>query len=340
MLFIDVKYLNLISGRLSRFKKKQDTLWNCRCPICGDSKKKSTKARGYFFVKEQKLFYKCHNCDVCMTFRNFLKHMDNVLYEQYNLEKFSNSFKTKSKKKTTTSKTKDLALGIDLPALSQLNKFNAAKKYVIDRKIPEKVHKRLYYAEDYAKWISKFDIDKKYSHLKSDSRLVIPIYSVTKKLVGASGRLLSDDGMRYVTCKWNDKEVFIYGLENWNPLRKTYVVEGPIDSMFLSNAIACMTSDLTGRMKQLRDSFSFDRSNLVLVYDNDKRNVIIQQKIKSAIEAGYNVCIWPKSLKEKDINEMILSNLAPEDITELIDSCTFNGLSAQMEFFNRSKINL
>jgi len=40
--YIDVKYINLCSSVLERFKQKRTNLWNFRCPICGDSQKSST----------------------------------------------------------------------------------------------------------------------------------------------------------------------------------------------------------------------------------------------------------------------------------------------------------
>ena len=57
-LFLDQKYLSLISNRLPLFKKKKDNTYNCRCIICGDSMKKASKARGYFFPNKDKLQYK------------------------------------------------------------------------------------------------------------------------------------------------------------------------------------------------------------------------------------------------------------------------------------------
>ena len=44
---IDVKYINLISSRLSKFKRVKPNLYNFRCPICGDSQKNKNKTRGY-----------------------------------------------------------------------------------------------------------------------------------------------------------------------------------------------------------------------------------------------------------------------------------------------------
>ena len=79
-LYVDQKYLNLISNKLPLFKKKKDSTYNCRCIICGDSQKKKSKARGYFFANKNKLFYKCFNCDAAMAFGTFLKNIDRKLF--------------------------------------------------------------------------------------------------------------------------------------------------------------------------------------------------------------------------------------------------------------------
>ena len=48
-LYIDKKYINMLSPRLERFAWKKQDLANCRCPLCGDSKKNKAKedARKY-----------------------------------------------------------------------------------------------------------------------------------------------------------------------------------------------------------------------------------------------------------------------------------------------------
>ena len=54
-MFIEQKYLNIVSSQLQRFKKTGDFLWNFRCPYCGDSQKNQSKARGFVFRKESNL---------------------------------------------------------------------------------------------------------------------------------------------------------------------------------------------------------------------------------------------------------------------------------------------
>ena len=62
----DLDYIHSISHKLRNFKKKKDYLYNFSCPVCGDSSKKKTKARGYFFRVKDMMLYRCHNCGLLM----------------------------------------------------------------------------------------------------------------------------------------------------------------------------------------------------------------------------------------------------------------------------------
>ena len=61
MNWIDQKYINSLATRLSMFTRKDDNVYNMRCPLCGDSQKSKTKARGYILGRDGKYVYTCHN---------------------------------------------------------------------------------------------------------------------------------------------------------------------------------------------------------------------------------------------------------------------------------------
>jgi len=86
--FVDVKYINLISSRLQKFKKVKNNLYNFRCPLCGDSQKNKNKARGYLYQVKNNTNFKCHNCGANISFNNFLKQLDLTIHKQYIFEKF------------------------------------------------------------------------------------------------------------------------------------------------------------------------------------------------------------------------------------------------------------
>ena len=85
---VDSKYITLLSSRLPKFKRVKPNLFNFRCPICGDSQKHKSKARGYIYQVKTDANFRCHNCGASTTFNNFLKTVDSTLHKQYVMEKF------------------------------------------------------------------------------------------------------------------------------------------------------------------------------------------------------------------------------------------------------------
>ena len=88
MLYIDSKYIGLVSARLEKFKRTKDHLYTFRCPYCGDSKKSKNKTRGYLFQNKGNFIFKCHNCGMSKGFSAFLKDTDTVLHGQYTMERY------------------------------------------------------------------------------------------------------------------------------------------------------------------------------------------------------------------------------------------------------------
>ena len=85
---IDTQFIQRLSSRLDNFSQKKPTLFNCRCPICGDSQKSKSKARGYFYPKKGGMFYKCHNCGIGTSLGNIIKEVDSELYHEYRMERW------------------------------------------------------------------------------------------------------------------------------------------------------------------------------------------------------------------------------------------------------------
>jgi hypothetical protein len=57
--------------------------------------------------------------------------------------------------------------------------------------------------------------------------------------------------------------------------------------------------------------------------------------MNSIAELGYKVCVWPETIEEKDINDMVLSGLNPLDI---IERNTLQGLQLTLAIKNWSKV--
>ena len=343
-IYIDRKFLHLVSPKLERFAQKKPDLYNFRCPICGDSQKNKSKARGFVYKKSNDYFFRCHNCGASHTFYNFLKFVDPSLLKEYTYERFTNGetgnhnypkptfeeFKSQPafNEKPTQKK-------INLDTVESLPESHYAKAYVKARKIPEKYFSELYFAPDFKMLVQSLGAENE--NLKEeDPRLIIPFYNENNELFAIQGRALSESKIRYITITLVEDELFsgymkFYGLNKLDRSKKVYVVEGPIDSMFLPNAIATADADLTRAAK-------LELTDFVLVYDNEPRNKDIVKQIGKAIASGYNVTLLPENIKQKDINDMILAGISPGEILDLIDKFTFSNLRANLEFSNWKKV--
>lgn len=327
---IDRKYLLLLSPKLNRFVQKKEDLFNFRCPFCGDSQKNLLKARGYIYRKRNDYFYKCQNCGIGHTMYNFVNLLDPTLSKEYSLERYregengNHNYPKPINKETPTFETPKFKTKISLPNIASLDELHYARQYVKNRFIPEKFWNDLYYAEDFKSFVESYGIDKE---LKDDDpRLIIPFYDENKNLIAFQGRALTDTKIRYITIKFDENTHKLFGMDRVNKNQKVYVVEGPIDSLFLENSIATADSSLTAVDKHI------DKMNLVLIYDNEPRNKDLCKQMNLAIENHFNICIWPEMIEEKDINEMIKSGFTSEEIQDIIDSNTFVNLRAKMEF--------
>jgi transcription elongation factor Elf1 len=333
--FIDRTFLLRVSPKLQKFTQKKDNLYNFRCPLCGDSSKNKTKARGYVYEKKNNYFYMCHNCGASTSFYNFLEKVDATLVKEYALERYKNGEQGRDNYVKPTfeefkSETPKFRTKFDIPSVESLPEEHFAKVYVKSRKIPEPFHAHLYFAQDFKGFVESLQIEKE-GLKEDDPRLVIPFYDEDKNLVAFQGRALGESKLRYITVKTDKENHKLFGTDRIDTEQMIYVVEGPIDSMFLENAVATADSNLMAASKH------FDKSKIVLVYDNEPRNKELHKQMDKAIEEHYNVVIWPEMIEEKDVNDMVLNGFSPDEIQDIISKHTFVNLRAKMEFINWKK---
>ena len=198
-MYIEQKYLLLISSQLSQFTKKGDYLYNFRCPYCGDSHKSKTKARGYVFRKEQKLLYRCHNCSKGTTLQGLLKHIDVNIYKDYIFEQFKKDKTNKELDGKLTFTQPKFMKGSPLKSLkkiSQLKHDHPVKKFVDNRKIPSKTHFELFFAPKFYSWVNTI-IPNKFPSTEGDHpRLVIPFFDEYNKFFCFQGRAFGNENYK------------------------------------------------------------------------------------------------------------------------------------------------
>ena len=147
-------------------------------------------------------------------------------------------------------------------------------------------------------------------------------------MVWVSGRsLVPNDPMRYITIMLDEDRTKVFGLDRVNFNKTIYITEGPFDSFYIDNAIAMAGADIDWDLLKDRD--------VVFVFDNEKRNSEIVNRMVKVIDRGHEVVIWPDKIQEKDLNDMFI---AGHDVQSLVEFNTYSGLQAQIKLSEWKKV--
>ena len=347
-LFIDKMFIDKVRFQLPLFSWERSSLAQFRCPFCGDSAKRATARRGYFYADESidSFRFKCHNCGdhSGWTLGSILKFLDPRLAMEYNLEIFKESGgkvgQSKSEewkppkmtrtasvlapKKNETIRLPERLLEAFTP-LSGLPVRHYARSYAEDRLIPPSAMNLLGFVDNYQDLVKHLGIEEELVNLApKDARLVIPLLSEAGELIGLQGRSFDPKAfLRYVSNKLHHDYPKVFGLHTLNKKKPILVVEGPLDSLFLPNCVATADSNL----------LSF-KDGSIYIPDNQYRNFQICNIVEKIIQAGKHVCLFPPELwMYKDINEMVKDGgLTRKDLVEVILKNTYQGMKAKLIF--------
>lgn len=328
---IDLMYMNQVSYKLDLFNKVNDRTYNCRCPFCGDSKKSKKKTRFYFYTKKGNLNTHCKNCDHSSSFYNFLKEIDEELFQEYKKDTLLDSFVSNKSKpsqpvdqvQSTQIITKKVCSCIpNCVKLSELDEKHEAVKYVVSRKFTQEIIDKLYYTEDFKKVAEHINKESSENLRDNDKRIIIPFYTEDNKIKCVQGRTLDKFVQpKYITIKADDEHDKIYGINDIDRSKPIICVEGPFDSMFVDNCVATCDANL----------LSCDFAD-IYVFDNQPRNKDIVKLMEIAIQRNKKIFIWPISSDKKlDINDLVIRGMKKQTITKMILSHSFSGLKAKLE---------
>jgi hypothetical protein len=344
MNWLEQKYLNILTGKFRNYRRINDRTFNFSCPICGDSKKNKRKARGYITEKKGSTIYTCHNVCGSMQFSSFFKRVDPVLYDEYQKERIvaglwmrkrtrepGTSFKTGGPQFNDKGPSASAACDSDDPLrflkrIDTLPETHYARKFCEKRCLPDLT--LLYHCPCFYTWTNTVVPgtfkDELCTPRTDHSRLIIPFYNQGGKLIAFQGRDYRErSSVKYITIKIEEDSPKIWGADRISD-GTVYAFEGPLDAMFIPNGIAFAGGDYT----TLKD---YDPKRTVVVFDNEPRSADTKHKLLKAVSAGYGVVVWPRSSKEKDVNDMVKNGVDPDIILEIIKANTYRGLAAESE---------
>jgi hypothetical protein len=204
-------------------------------------------------------------------------------------------------------------------------------KYVTDRRIPRDAFDRLYFISN-VKDVIQLNDKYKNSIITTEPRLAIPFLDGNGKLLVVSLRGIRGESLRYINIKVDEDAPSIFGLDKVDPTQEVFVVEGPLDSLFLHNSIACAGTSF-GKIDQL----PIAKDKITIIFDNQPKNRDVGKLMNKYIDQGYRIVIWP-DVPGKDINEMVENGLTSEEIQDIINHNKFQGLAAKAKYAMWRKI--
>ena len=277
------------------------------CPYCD--------AQSFKYKDSEIDMFLCHDCQRNHTYEKVEKYVHNR-----NIRNFNSNTSTTIKVSVNHNN-----LLLNCKALTSLEREHIALSFVRHRSIPSRYYDDLYYTESLGQLVNSYE----YEFKDGQPKLIIPFRDEEGKLFGLQARSLDDAQPKYLTVLFDKDKDKIFGLDRWNKDETTIIVEGPIDSFFLKNSLAMAGSDMA------KNKYLEANKDIVLCLDNEPRNAAIVSKYLKFIMDGYSIVLWPDYVVDKDINDMVLSGLNPQ---EIIENNTYSGLQAKIKLNSWKKV--
>jgi hypothetical protein len=317
------EYLQLIKWHFPLLKKTRQGVYNCRCPFCGDSKKNKTSKHGYFYTKNNNMFYKCYKC-ISTTFDKVLERIDPELYLTYKIDSFKASRHFLIQEPI---KKEPEVLDLKFKSVRELHDTHPVVQYVVDRVIPRYSWDNIFYIDDINKVSSKLEKYKETNFPNGDC--LVFKFIRDNRLTHILFRNVSPTcpkGFRYTSLELISDVPKVFGYERVDETKQIKVVEGPIDSLFLGNCIAMSGTSI---------DYSFLKNkDVVFLFDKEQRNKHVIRAIEKVVDEGFKICLFDDTFNGKDINDFVKNGKSVVDIEGYIRYNTVQGLEAKLQLIN------
>lgn len=313
---------------------------NCRCPVCGDSKKSKKKKRGYFLEGDKGVFFICHNCGWSGSLKRLIEQEWPHLVQDYVFSRFQDSIQHDVEPSVSTDPNDIEWTGGVLQARDEVEKEldslltsvedlpdgHPVVTYIRRRKIPEKHLKDIWFATHWYAVARAVDGDIYPEHMKDikHPRLVFKCRDQQGNLLAVQGRALKPgDSPKYVTIKVHPNAPKIWGLDHVNTDEPVFLQEGIMDCMFIDNSAAIL-----GAAYGEVDEWIQDR---VWVLDDEPRSPNTVKYMERLIDRGERVVCWDREgTPEKDINGKVIKGKDPLDLQQYLRKNIVSGLEAKL----------
>ena len=314
--------------------KKNEGSYNAECCICNEGTSSGSKRRLFYFPSER--YFYCFNCTRSWNEISWLqevtkKSASELLREAKDFILDIHVSKQKDEQPLVSLSCTQIPVipedSIDILDAKQCSFYNdipvikdlilKADSYCCMRRLKSAINKPK----------SLFVSPKDYVHA---NRLVIPFYGESNKIESYQSRALLENTYPKYLTKYGEK--CFYGENNIQiDIPYLFILEGPIDTMFVQNGLAIGGAKVTVRQNSFLAKH-FDKE-IIYIFDNDKDNPDMQKNVLNHIDQGKRVFIWPKELKQyKDINEVCCAYTLDHISTKFLLENSFKGIEASVKY--------
>lgn len=298
---------------------------NFRCPFCGDSKKSTTKKRGWLYFKDCSYF--CFNCGISFSGLKFLEALSGPAFEDIKKEYFKMFIKNglSSSLSAIFDQTNNELSSINIFELKR--ELDPAWKQPLSKKALEYLKSRLVLDAPFL----REPLYSTYNTQTKDEYILIPWKINGVDAYWQTNDFLHHGAMKYIFPK--DKKKLLYGLDNIDPsYKKIFIFEGVYDSLFVKNGVASGTKAITSRQLEILKQ-RWPLHELVVSFDNDIAGISSMIKLIKRKDIDCKFLRWfTKNTKFKDINELVVAKKNPNIFSneKLLDKLVFGKLEMKM----------
>ena len=349
--WVDREFIQKLSSSLLVFKTRGDD-YNFRCPYCGDSRRSSSKARGWLVHDRDgsKYWYHCYNCSKSASLRDFIEFVRPALLQEYVAEKFKS-------KGTTLEDSRAIRAALTAkpvfessppppppePGAPPLTRFPDVKRavesewaleYLASRKIPFEELDHFFAVDNIRDVSTRIEAysDKKFRPCKA---ILLPYYGLDRGLAYLQARLVGEGDetpafkpLRYITFELGGGGR-LWGRHRVSDGQDIFVFEGVLDAVMVPGGVASGGVDLIRAAKLVKEEYP--NSLVTLCYDDDwRRNRQVYEQVSRAASLNYNLVLSMGAFK--DVNDMaVKGGMSCPEIQSHILSNRLTSLSARLE---------
>lgn len=272
--------------------------YRASCPWCREGDSWGKKTRLNWYINND--VFVCYNCHKASTSLFFVKEITGQNYSEIIKESKTYDYCSinmineedeieKIKTPTLPHNCINLSDPVQLKYYASDKQVQTVMRYIKNRRLDKAINSTTFY-------LSLTD----FLH---SNRLIIPFRNSDNKINFYQSRALySHQNPKYLGQLNQPKAVF--GLEHIDiNLDYLFILEGPIDSMFVKNGISMAGLKMSEFQRELLSPYQFHKK--IWILDNELDHPDVYKKNMDLVDQGERVFVWPKHYKEyKDLNEL------------------------------------